>query len=99
MALATILLHLNFTFTLLLIHPPAGMVCAGMCVETGACVCVRGRCWATAGSWRVSGAFVALSTGQLAVRLNKIHIFSSTVSPQCSSNPPFRPQQLAAPCT
>ena len=55
MALATILLHLNFTFTLLLIHPPAGMVCAGMCVETGACVCVRGRCWATAGSWRVSG--------------------------------------------
>ena len=38
MALATILLHLNFTFTLLLIHPPAGMVCAGMCDERGVCV-------------------------------------------------------------
>ena len=35
MALATILLHLNFTFTLLLIHPPASMVCAGTCVCEG----------------------------------------------------------------
>ena len=55
MALATILLNINVTFSLLLIHPPAGMVCAGMCVETGACVCVHENNAGATASRRVSG--------------------------------------------
>jgi hypothetical protein len=49
----------------------AGMLCAGVCDERGVCVCVRGRQGGTAGSRRVSSAFAATYTEQLAAGVEK----------------------------
>ena len=64
--------------------------------EVRACEC-EGGVGATGGFWRVSGAFAATSTGQLAAIEDKIHIFSTPIPIYSSSNPLVPAQQLAAP--
>ena len=56
--------------------------------EVRACEC-EGGVGATGGFRRVSGAFVASSTAQLAAGLSEIHIFSTDVSVLCSPSPSF----------
>ena len=56
-----------------------------------------GTSGAAAGFRRVSAAFAASSTGQLAAIEDKIHIFSTPIPIYSSSNPLVPAQQLAAP--
>ena len=64
--------------------------------EVRACEC-EGGVGATGGFRRVSGAFAAICTGQLAAIEDKIHIFSTPIPIYSSSNPLVPAQQLAAP--
>ena len=75
--------------------PPA--CCAQMCVTRKGRVGVsEGDAGAAAGFRRVSGAFAASCTGQLAAIEDKMHIFSTPIPIYSSSNPLFLAQQPAA---
>ena len=71
MALATTLLHLNFTLTLLLMRISAGICSVYADAEEGRGCDHERDAGGAAGFRRVSGAFAGGSTGQLATGLGK----------------------------
>ena len=84
----TLLLPTSLPACARLVFQPA--CCAQVCVmkEVRACEC-EGGVGATGGFRRVSGAFAASSTAQLAAGLSEIHIFSTGVPVLCSPSPSF----------